>query len=218
MGSAPSININMPLPKRIYINDSYYFLVINTKDRIPVFTSGTCCKIFMNTLEWHRKNFNFLLHAYAILPCHILLLILPERGRDIPQIIGCIKNYARREILKFIDSGKPSNYYVPCGKKCFCQLHNTIKTMGQSPLPTREGNITQSIELQSLLIGKTIWQPRFYDHIIRNEKDLLEKFNYINNNPEKHGLPDPENYPYSSFRNYYCDDEAVIKIDELMFS
>ena len=33
---------------------------------------------------------------------------------------------------------------------------------------------------------KPIWQKRFYEHTIRNEKDREEKITYIQNNPVKH--------------------------------
>ena len=33
-----------------------------------------------------------------------------------------------------------------------------------------------------------IWQSRYYEHTIRNEKDMLEKMQYIQNNPIKHGI------------------------------
>ena len=32
---------------------------------------------------------------------------------------------------------------------------------------------------------KTLWQRSFYDHIIRNEKDYIEHYTYIENNPVK---------------------------------
>jgi putative transposase len=45
-----------------------------------------------------------------------------------------------------------------------------------------------------------IWQKRFYEHTIRNEKDWLEKMNYIQYNAVKHGLVDDWNqWEYSSF-------------------
>lgn len=34
-------------------------------------------------------------------------------------------------------------------------------------------------------IGKSIWQRSFYDHIIRDEQDYVEKWNYIENNPAR---------------------------------
>ena len=45
-----------------------------------------------------------------------------------------------------------------------------------------------------------MWQKRFYEHTIRNEKDLIEKMQYIQNNPMKHGYTDALNrWEYSSF-------------------
>ena len=32
-------------------------------------------------------------------------------------------------------------------------------------------------------IGKTVWQTRFHDHVIRNEKSYLKIWNYIDTNP-----------------------------------
>ena len=34
-------------------------------------------------------------------------------------------------------------------------------------------------------IGVSVWQKSFYDHIIRNEVDYLEKWNYIHTNPHR---------------------------------
>ena len=45
-----------------------------------------------------------------------------------------------------------------------------------------------------------IWQSRYYEHAIRNEKDMEEKMLYLRDNPVKHGLCEcAEDWPYSSF-------------------
>jgi len=45
-----------------------------------------------------------------------------------------------------------------------------------------------------------IWQERFYEHTIRDEKDWLEKMEYIKYNPVKHGLvEDIHTWEYTSF-------------------
>ncbi len=45
-----------------------------------------------------------------------------------------------------------------------------------------------------------LWQHRFWDHIIRDEKDLNRHFDYIHWNAVKHGLvTKPEDWPYSSY-------------------
>jgi len=51
--------------------------------------------------------------------------------------------------------------------------------------------------------AKTVWQPRFFEHCIRDEEDLRRHLDYIHYNPVKHGLTDvPANWQYSSFRRF----------------
>jgi len=50
---------------------------------------------------------------------------------------------------------------------------------------------------------KTVWQRRFWEHHIRDEKDFINHIEYIHYNPVKHGLvQSPKNWEYSSFSRY----------------
>ena len=77
----------------------------------------------------------------------------------------------------------------------------TVKN-GQSgtPVPT---NINSKIDNKNSVIakfvgtfkrfcnkeyGKNIWQPRYYDHVIRNQNDYNDIWEYIDNNPQKWSL------------------------------
>jgi len=45
-----------------------------------------------------------------------------------------------------------------------------------------------------------IWQKRFYEHTIRDEKDMIEKMSYIQTNAVKHGWTEKwDQWRYSSF-------------------
>ena len=45
----------------------------------------------------------------------------------------------------------------------------------------------------------SVWQTESFDHLIRNEADWFDKFEYIHNNPVAAGLvPRPQDYPFSS--------------------
>jgi putative transposase len=58
-----------------------------------------------------------------------------------------------------------------------------------------------------------LWQRGFYDHVIRNRKDLLEKLNYIHKNLLRAGLvKDLSEYKYSSYHFYYGDSDCKIPI------
>lgn len=50
---------------------------------------------------------------------------------------------------------------------------------------------------------KGVWQRRFWEHIIRDERDWIAHVNYIHYNPVKHGLAScPHGWPYSTFGRY----------------
>jgi len=47
---------------------------------------------------------------------------------------------------------------------------------------------------------KPIWQKRYYEHTIRDEKDYLRCLEYMQSNPIKHNLANhPKEWKYSSF-------------------
>ena len=49
----------------------------------------------------------------------------------------------------------------------------------------------------------SLWQPGFWDHVIRNEHDFKNHLDYVHYNPVKHGyVTRPEEYPYSSYMEY----------------
>lgn len=48
-----------------------------------------------------------------------------------------------------------------------------------------------------------VWQRRYWEHLIRDENDLSNHFDYIHYNPVKHGLVQiPEQWPWSTFHRY----------------
>jgi putative transposase len=48
---------------------------------------------------------------------------------------------------------------------------------------------------------KTVWQRRFWEHLIRNEDDWRKHVDYIHYNPVKHGyVTRPADWPHSSFQ------------------
>jgi putative transposase len=49
----------------------------------------------------------------------------------------------------------------------------------------------------------SLWQRRFWEHAIRDERDFVGHVDYIHYNPVKHGLvSQASNWPYSSFHRY----------------
>ena len=52
----------------------------------------------------------------------------------------------------------------------------------------------------------TLWQPRFWEHMIRDEADFAAHCDYIHFNPVKHGLArSPREWPWSTFHRFVSE-------------
>ncbi|WP_036254770.1 transposase, partial [Methylobacter sp. BBA5.1] len=51
-----------------------------------------------------------------------------------------------------------------------------------------------------------IWQRRYWEHMIRDERDYARHIDYIHVNPLKHGyVKQVADWPYSTFHRYVAD-------------
>jgi len=67
-----------------------------------------------------------------------------------------------------------------------------------------KSNFTRAYKQEMNYTGHVnFWQKRFWDHVIRNEKDLENHIHYIHYNPVKHSyVYDMGEWKYSSFREW----------------
>ena len=87
---------------------------------------------------------------------------------------------------------------------------------GDDDFPTRMRLVKRAatIELGAQLPGvlarvrgrkgeRPVWQPRYWEHLIRDEADFDGHLDYIHANPVRHGLAaTPLDWPHSSFRRW----------------
>ena len=86
-------------------------------------------------------------------------------------------------------------------------LHLLILPTGQTEVPFIMQEIKKSsarlINMAGSRTGR-LWMDEYYDYVIRNEKDLMEKLRSVHNNPVKKGLAEnEEDYPFSSANPIY---------------
>jgi putative transposase len=87
---------------------------------------------------------------------------------------------------------------LPDGDHDFSNRLRRIKGNFSRQLPRNDVRASQ------LLKGERgIWQRRFWEHLIRDERDWQQHFDYIHYNPVKHGqVQRVIDWPYSSFHTY----------------
>jgi putative transposase len=92
----------------------------------------------------------------------------------------------------------PDHFHMmitPSGDSNFTMIMHSLKTNFTK-------NYKKFFRIASSSPAK-IWQKRFWDHIIRNDKDMETHLHYIHFNPIKHGLVlEPEQWKNSSFEEW----------------
>ena len=70
--------------------------------------------------------------------------------------------------------------------------------MGIPIIPVAGGTLKKC--LPEALAQRHIWQPRFWEHAIRNEEDYRRHMDYVYINPVKHAhVRRVQDWPYSTF-------------------
>ena len=85
---------------------------------------------------------------------------------------------------------------LPEGDTDFATRWQAIKTDFSRKMPAREHRSASRFGKGE----RGIWQRRFWEHTIRDERDYAAHLDYIHFNPVKHGVAaDVADWPYSSF-------------------
>lgn len=166
--------------------ESIFFVTTTVVGFTRVFTKDTYCDLLIRNILHYQKKYHFIILAYVIMPSHFHWIIIVDRQYGtISDIMRDIKKYSAWDIMEEIEKNDEN-------------LMNIFK------------NASKGFQNQK----RKFWIQRFDDEVIRNEKMFWTKLYYIHNNPVEAGLVRrPEDYKYSSARNYVSGDNSVMFVD-----
>jgi putative transposase len=88
---------------------------------------------------------------------------------------------------------------LPPGDADFSSRWHDIKARFAAQIPRGERLSARRVQKGE----RGIWQRRFWEHVIRDERDYERHVDYIHYNPVKHGqVARVADWPYSSFQRY----------------
>jgi putative transposase len=152
-------------PRRIYCKDEYCFVTVKTQFNKPIFKNNDYAEIFEQSLMFLKNRGDFELSTGVLLPDHFHLLLMPIK-KNISEIMHDLKSYTAQEINKIRRRGIIAS--------------STINESGEA------GSLTCKCWIDL----PPVWQRSFYYHIIGNDWDFENHYNYIIWNPEKHNYID----------------------------
>lgn len=176
----------------IYLDNVAYFFTATVVEYIPALNSISVKELIIKSLSFYREEYVTKINAYVIMPEHLHLIIRSESGENVKRFM---QNFLRK-------------------------ISRRIVIDTQSFL-TKDGRNKDAKERLDVFKrharGKAIhrvWKERAKGEPIYSDRVMKQKLDYIHMNPVKRGLvKNPEDYPYSSYRNYYLNDHSIIHID-----
>ncbi len=162
--------------RRANVKGGTYFFTVVTFNRVKIFTDPNNVDLLRSAIKEAMQKHPFKIDAFVLLPDHLhCIWSLPQQDSDFSTRWRLIKSYFSRNF----------------------DQSNVGWVEGRNPT-----NDAHSVSRQKKK-EKPIWQRRFGEHLIRDEKDLNQHVEYIHYNPVKHGLTKaPVDWVYSSFHRY----------------
>ena len=175
------------LERRYDVRGSH-FITCSCYQRRPLLDDDRIKLAFLNTLEETRKQFDFCVYGYVLMPEHFHLLISsPEVGNP-GKALQVLKQRVSHQARKIFDPA-------------------LFQKKEKDGAPTEFEDLTYKAPWQ-------FWQRRFYDFNVRTRRKSIEKLKYIHRNPVVRGLvARPDDWPWSSFRHYATGEIGPVEIE-----
>jgi len=196
--------------RSLLTEEEFFFVTTTVKNFTNVFTTDRYCDILINNIKHYQKKYEFIILGYVIMPNHFHWIVktAPNKGA-ISDIMRDIKKYVAWEILDLLEVESPKS----STKMVRGNSPKSIITQMSRDIPRQ--NITSEFR-NNVKPGqkRQFWMHRFDDEVIRNHKMFWAKLKYIHNNPLKADMVSkPEDYKYSSAKNYIMNDNSTIFVD-----
>ena len=169
---------------RINNENAAHFITSTVIEWLPVFTTAACCDIVVQSLAYSRDHKGLKIHAWVILDNHFHAIV---SGPDVARTIADLKKFTAHQILRQLKAERRE--WLLNQLAYFCAAHKTAST-------------------------HQVWQEGVHPQSIMTDEMMLQKLEYVHNNPLKRGLvASPEHWVYSSAHEWLPGAIPVLRVD-----
>ena len=174
------------------ITDQYamYFLTWTTVGWVDIFTRKECAQLIVDSLRYCQESKGLILYAWVLMSNHLHLLASAKKeSSGLSGITRDFKRHTAKQILKWIKDDKES-------RRSWMDV--VFKYYGKY---NSNNEVFQ------------VWQQYSHPKICYSPSFTMQKLDYIHWNPVEAGIVDkPEDYRYSSARNYLLRNDALLDV------
>lgn len=163
-----------------------YFVTTTIVQWQNVFLDQDICRVLIDNLKYAVLNNGLEINGYVIMPNHFHAILFAASDGNLSDIMRDMKRITSRQITSNLEARS---------------RNDLLSIFSRAAQRDRRGNRYQ------------VWQEGFHSIVVESSWFFLQKLNYIHQNPVRKGLvTHPEDWPYSSARNYILQDHSVLPV------
>jgi REP element-mobilizing transposase RayT len=170
--------------------DSAYFVTITTVEWVDLFTRQNQRNLIVESLKFCQKEKGLEIFAWVLMASHLHMLCRSAK-EEVPlsDVMRDFKKFTSKQIIKLIKEEPESR------REWLLEMFSKAC-----------GHLSRAQEYK-------VWQDGYHAEELFTNKFIYQKLNYIHNNPVEAGIVlKPEDYLYSSARNY-ADLENLLEVE-----
>ena len=170
---------------RVHEPHAAHFVTSTVVGWLPVFTTAVRCDLLVESLAYCQAHKELKIHGWVILDNHFHAILAAP---DLSRVLADFKRHTARRILDQIQA-----------ENCEWLLRQFAHR--------RAEHKTESVH--------QVWQEGTHPQAILSDEMMLQKLDYLHNNPVKRGLvAAPEHWRYSSAHEWCGGVEPVLRCDD----
>lgn len=166
-----------------------HFITFTVVGWVDAFTRENYREIFLDSLKYCQQHKGLILHAWVIMSNHVHLIISSE-VQEISDLARDIKKYCSKKIIKAIQDS-----FIESRKEW---MLNLFRYSGLCNNKNKEFQF---------------WKNNYHPIVLNNPDRMMQRINYLHNNPVKAGLVwQPWHYKYSSAIDYFTNGKGLLEV------
>lgn len=163
-----------------------FFITATITEWQPLLARPRARDILLQELEFYREKYGCRILAYVIMPEHYHLVIEFRQPEDLHGWLHDFQMHTANELSKWLrETASPDELAIYAR-----HAHGRAKL--------------------------AIWKEQARAVGMVSERVLRTKIEYIHSNPVRRDLAsEPGQWPWSSWRSYYLDDDSVLRVDRV---
>ncbi|MBL8016614.1 MAG: transposase [Ignavibacteria bacterium] len=163
-----------------------YFITTTIMNFDKIFALGNAYNnIAIDSIKYLLVEHSAFLTAYVIMPHHIHMMLYVPENESLIAFMRDFKKYTSTQIRKQLEADKN-----------LVQIERLRANAKKYPRQVFK-----------------LWEDRYDDFVLYEDYAIQQKFDYIHMNPVRAGLVEnPEDWLYSSARNYILNDNSIIEV------